>query len=159
MFLAARHSSKYDAKNAEVLSLFIIEDWKKMGYLDICKLIMKLHSEWGMFIPKHLGNLVRFCKNFGVHMIFIPLMSHGGNGHIESLKRKVSKIGWNRLHRNLSIKMRHILWGLTHSFFEPVLWQSAYLIQPRFGDLATYGILYKTFRVFHVWRMLKLFLV
>jgi transposase len=93
---------QYDAKNADSILSFIIEDWKENGIPRYLQVDNEAAFRGGLYHPKTFGKLVRFCLNFGVQMIFIPFNEPWRNGHIESLNGRFQKLVWNR-HR-----FRHI---------------------------------------------------
>jgi putative transposase len=93
---------QYDAKNADSILSFIIEDWKEYGIPRYLQVDNEAAFRGGLYHPKTFGKLVRFCLNFGVQMIFIPFNEPWRNGHIESLNGRFQKLVWNR-HR-----FRHI---------------------------------------------------
>jgi hypothetical protein len=93
---------QYDAKNAESIISFVIDDWKTYGVPRYLQGDNEAAFRGGLYHPRSFGKLVRFCLNFGVQMIFIPFNEPWRNGHVESFNGRFQKLVWNR-HRFLNL--------------------------------------------------------
>jgi hypothetical protein len=96
VFTSHADLQQYDAKNADSILSFIIDDWKEYGIPRYLQVDNEAAFRGGLYHPKTFGKLVRFCLNFGVQMIFIPFNEPWRNGHIESLNGRFQKLVWNR---------------------------------------------------------------
>jgi hypothetical protein len=93
---------QYDAKNAESIISFVIDDWKAYGLPRYLQVDNEAAFRGGLYHPRSFGKLVRFCLNFGVQMIFIPFNEPWRNGHVESFNGRFQKLVWNR-HRFMNL--------------------------------------------------------
>lgn len=87
---------QYDAKNADNILEFLIEDWMLHGIPRYLQVDNDAAFRGSIYHPRSIGKMVRFCLNFDVQVIFIPFNEPWRNGHIESLNGRFQDLVWNR---------------------------------------------------------------
>lgn len=86
----------YQAKGADEILEFLVEDWKRFGIPDYLQLDNEASFRGGLRHPRSFGKLLRFCLNFGVQIIFIPWEEPWRNPYIENLNGSFNRLLWQK---------------------------------------------------------------
>lgn len=86
----------YQAKGADEILEFLVEDWKRFGIPDYLQLDNEASFRGGLRHPRSFGKLVRFCLNFGVQIIFIPWEEPWRNPYIENFNGSFNRLLWRK---------------------------------------------------------------
>lgn len=84
----------YQAKGADEILEFLVEDWKRFGIPDYLQLDNEASFRGGLRHPRSFGKLLRFCLNFGVQIIFIPWEEPWRNPYIENFNGSFNRLLW-----------------------------------------------------------------
>jgi hypothetical protein len=84
----------YQAKGADEILEFLVEDWKRFGIPDYLQLDNEASFRGGLRHPRSFGKLLRFCLNFGVQIIFIPWEEPWRNPYIENFNGNFNRLLW-----------------------------------------------------------------
>ena len=86
----------YEAKGADSILEFLIEDWKAFGIPAYLQLDNEASFRGGMYHPRSIGKLIRFCLNFGVQILFIPWEEPWRNPLIENFNGHFNRLLWQK---------------------------------------------------------------
>jgi len=93
-FTSRANLQVYQAKGADNVIDFLVDDWKKSGIPEYLQIDNEASFRGGMYYPKSIGKLIRFCLNFNVQIIFIPWKEPWRNPFIENFNGHFNRQLW-----------------------------------------------------------------
>lgn len=84
----------FPSKGIDTTLDFFGDDWKRFGVPEFLQLDNEASFRGGMYHPRSIGKLIRFCLNFGVQIIFIPWKEPWRNPLIENFNGHFNRLLW-----------------------------------------------------------------